>query len=80
MGGNMASGLPGNGVEVAAFNTSPGKTRDLEKLGGLAAYSLEELVSRTGSPAVVWLVLPSGRATEETVLKLSNLLRRAISS
>jgi len=75
MGGNMARRLLRKGVEVAAYNTSPGKTRDLAKEGAQAAFSLEELVAGLGSPALVWLMLPSGQPTEDTVTKLAGLLK-----
>jgi len=75
MGGNMARRLLRNGIQVAAYNTSPAKTKDLEKEGGQGAYSLEELVSELGSPAVIWLMLPAGKPTEDTVLKLAGLLK-----
>ena len=75
MGGNMALRLLKNGVVVAAYNISPGKTQELEKAGAQAAYSLEELVVKLGAPAMVWLMLPSGKTTEDTVLKLAGLLK-----
>lgn len=75
MGGNMARRLLRKGVEVAAYNTSPGKTQDLAREGAQAAFSLEELVARLGSPARVWLMLPSGQPTEDTVLRLAELLK-----
>lgn len=76
MGGNMARRLLKNGIEVAAYNTSPGKTRELEKEGARAAFSLEELVSQLGSPAMVWLMVPAGPKTDDTVNKLAELLKR----
>ncbi len=75
MGGNMARRLLKSGIAVAAYNTSPGKTRELEKEGAEPAYSLPELVSKLGSPALAWLMVPSGEATEATVLKLAGLLK-----
>ncbi|OGR81750.1 MAG: 6-phosphogluconate dehydrogenase (decarboxylating) [Elusimicrobia bacterium GWC2_64_44] len=75
MGGNMARRLLRKGVEVAAYNTSPGKTQQLAAEGAQAAFSLEELVAGLGSPARVWLMLPSGQPTEDTVIKLAGLLK-----
>lgn len=74
MGGNMARRLLKNGTAVAAYNRSPEKTRELAKAGGEEACSLEELVAKLDKPAAVWLMLPSGKPTEDTVLELSNLL------
>src|SRR4029077_15671034 len=36
--------------------------------------SLEDLVSRLKTPRAVWLMLPAGTATEETVVRLGSLL------
>ena len=75
MGGNMARRLLKKGIEVTAYNTSPAKTQALEKEGAQAAYSLEELAAKLGSPALVWVMVPSGQKTEDTVLKLAALLK-----
>ncbi len=75
MGGNMARRLLRNGIEVAAYDAGPGIAQELEKAGGAAAHSLEELLSKLDSPALVWLMLPSGKPTEDTVLKLAGFLK-----
>jgi 6-phosphogluconate dehydrogenase len=42
--------------------------------GAVAATSLDELVGKLVAPRVVWIMVPAGRPTEETVLELSEKL------
>jgi 6-phosphogluconate dehydrogenase len=75
MGGNMARRLLGAGHEVVGFNRSEEATRALaEEAGLIPAGSLVDLVGRLTAPRVVWLMLPAGAATEETVEALVPLL------
>jgi 6-phosphogluconate dehydrogenase len=42
--------------------------------GAEGAHSLEEVVSKLNSPRVVWVMVPAGQVTDDTIEKLSNLL------
>ncbi len=49
----------------------------VEKLAGegaIAAHSLEELVGKLDAPATVWVMLPAGQITEDTITALVELL------
>jgi len=74
MGANLAQNLLTHEWNVVGYNRSPEPTDKLVPDGLVAAYSLEELVSKTPSPRVVWLMLPHGEATTSTIEKLSTLL------
>jgi 6-phosphogluconate dehydrogenase len=65
MGGNMCARLRRAGHTVVGFDRNPG-VRDVD--------SLEALVARLPSPRVVWVMVPSGDATRETVRSLKQLL------
>ncbi|NWG86667.1 MAG: decarboxylating 6-phosphogluconate dehydrogenase [Hydrogenophilaceae bacterium] len=76
MGGNMARRLARGGVKVFAYNRSFEVT---EKLAAgdsnvQACRSLEEVVSSLAAPRVLWLMLPSGPATEAAILQAAALL------
>jgi 6-phosphogluconate dehydrogenase len=75
MGGNMSRRLMKAGHECVVFARTP-KTRDaLAKDGATAAQSLEDAVERLeGRPRAIWLMLPAGQVTEETVERLGGLL------
>lgn len=74
MGGNMVRRLLQGGHQVVAYNRSPEPTKEVEKLGAIAAYSLQELVGKLTPPRSVWVMVPAGRATEEMVMALASLL------
>ncbi|MGY1738950.1 phosphogluconate dehydrogenase (NAD(+)-dependent, decarboxylating) [Geodermatophilus sp. SYSU D00684] len=65
MGGNMAERLRRAGHEVVGFDHHPEK-RDVD--------SLEALVGALSAPRVVWVMVPAGEPTRETVRQLGELL------
>ncbi|HKS50438.1 MAG TPA: decarboxylating 6-phosphogluconate dehydrogenase [Pseudonocardiaceae bacterium] len=65
MGANMRDRLRAAGIEVFGYSrTSP--TRDVT--------SLAELVDRLVAPRTVWIMVPAGKATRETLTQLADLL------
>jgi len=76
MGGNITRRLTANGHECVVFD------RDAKAVGALAggkvagASGLDDLVRRLKVPRAVWVMLPAGRATEETVAALAGVLER----
>src|ERR1700722_19081055 len=75
MGGNMARRLMKAGHHCVVFARNAESREGLAKEGATAAGSLADVVKRLGKkPRAVWLMLPAGRATEETVESLSSLL------
>ena len=65
MGGNMRTRLQRAGHTVVGFDRNP----DVSDVG-----SLKELVGALPSPRVVWVMVPSGDATRETVKAVGDLL------
>ncbi|HEY6424824.1 MAG TPA: decarboxylating 6-phosphogluconate dehydrogenase [Pseudonocardiaceae bacterium] len=65
MGANMRERLRAAGIEVLGYARSPG-TRDVA--------SLVELVERLAAPRNVWLMVPAGDPTRDTVVQLAGLL------
>ncbi len=65
MGGNMRTRMRNAGLEVTGFDRNP----DVSDVG-----SLEELVGALPSPKVVWVMVPSGDPTRETIAALGELL------
>lgn len=75
MGANMTRRLTRGGHQCVVFDRSRETVDALAKEGPVAAYSLEEVVGKLSAPRAVWIMLPSGAPTEETVLALSKLLQ-----
>jgi len=74
MGANMARRLMKGGHETVVFDRNAEAVKALAKEGATGAASLEEVVEKLRIPRAVWIMLPSGAPTEETVGALSKLL------
>jgi 6-phosphogluconate dehydrogenase len=75
MGGNMVHRIHRDSDhEVVAFDFSAEAVSEAEAHGASGAGSLEELVQQLEPPRAVWVMVPSGDATTETVNKLGELL------
>ncbi|MFC7300144.1 phosphogluconate dehydrogenase (NAD(+)-dependent, decarboxylating) [Cognatiluteimonas weifangensis] len=74
MGGNMARRLLRGGHTVVGFDPDAGARKALADAGGGVADSLPALVAALPAPRAVWLMLPAGRITDDTVDALAGLL------
>jgi 6-phosphogluconate dehydrogenase len=75
MGGNMVHRIHRDSDhEVVAFDFSEEAVSAAEGHGATGATSLEDVVSRLDAPRIVWLMVPAGDPTQETVDKLAELL------
>src|SRR4051812_47417942 len=75
MGGNMVHRiLRDSEHEVVAFDPSADARAKAEGHGASPAASLDELVGKLQAPRVVWVMVPSGQITEDTVASLATLL------
>jgi 6-phosphogluconate dehydrogenase len=76
MGANMVERLLKGGHRVVAHNRSPEKVHEVVKKGAEGAFSLQELVSKLKAPRAVWLMVPSGDATQKMIDDVSALLSK----
>jgi 6-phosphogluconate dehydrogenase len=75
MGGNMVARLKRDSDhDVVAFDFSAEAREKAEGQGAVAAESLEDLVSKLEAPRNVWIMVPAGKPTQDTVDALSELL------
>ena len=74
MGGNMARRLLRAGHRVVGYDPDPRAVKALADEGVAPASSLEELVSLLEAPRAVWMMVPAGDPTEDTIRRLSELL------
>ena len=73
-GGNMARRLLRGGHRVVGFDPAADARSALEGEGGGSADSLEALVAALHVPRVVWMMVPAGKITDDTVEALAGLL------
>ncbi len=77
MGGNMVVRLVRGGHRVVASNRSRGPVDEAAGQGAVAAYSIEEMVGKLQeSPRVVWLMVPAGQVTDDTLHHVMSLLKQ----
>src|ERR1700760_2911423 len=74
MGANMARRLMRGGHECVVFDRSADAVKQLAGEGAKGADSLKALVGQLQKPRAVWVMVPSGEATESTVRELAGLL------
>lgn len=75
MGGNMVRRIFRDSEhEVVVFDQKSRAVADMEAIGATGANSLSDLVSKLEAPRHVWIMVPAGVATQETVDALAELL------
>jgi 6-phosphogluconate dehydrogenase len=75
MGGNIARRLLRAGHACAVFSETAKSREAVAQYGAMPTESLAELVGKlTERPRTVWVMLPAGRVTEETIQTLAGLL------
>jgi len=76
MGGNMTRRLAAGGHEVVVWDRSADAVQSLARSGATGSSSLADLVSRLAPPRAVWLMVPAGDPTEQTVTALAEVLQQ----
>jgi 6-phosphogluconate dehydrogenase len=76
MGGNMARRLARGGHDVVAWDRSAEAVAALARDDVKGASSLDDFVSRLSPPRTVWVMVPAGDPTEQTVTSLGQRLQR----
>jgi 6-phosphogluconate dehydrogenase len=75
MGGNMVHRIRRDSAhEVVAFDFDAKAVKQAVKHGAAGVSSLAELVKQLKPPRLVWIMVPAGAPTQETVDKLAKLL------
>lgn len=75
MGSSMSERLIKNNIKVIAYNRSPTKTKQLAKKGATPTFGIKELVEKLGKgKRIIWIMLPAGKPTDDTIKKLLTLL------
>jgi len=76
MGGNIVRRLMRAGHSCVVYDANAAAGQALAGDGAVAATSVADLVNALGeSPRTVWVMLPSGKITEETIAELGKLMR-----
>ena len=76
MGLNMATRLARGGHRVIGFARSAETVNEAVSLGAEGSNSLADAVNKLSSPRVIWLMIPAGKPTSDTIESLSKILAR----
>lgn len=76
MGANMVRRLKNGGHECTVFDLNADNVKKLVAEGSAGASSLEDLVKKLPTPRVVWVMVPAGKPTEDTVQTLANAMEK----
>ncbi len=74
MGGNMARRLIQGGHTIHVYDPSTDAVAASVQEGSVGSSSLEQLVESLSAPRAVWVMVPDGAPTDETVYRLASLL------
>jgi 6-phosphogluconate dehydrogenase len=74
MGGNMTTRLLGKGHHVVAFDLKEEAVRAAEAGGATGARTLDEVVRKLAAPRAVWVMVPAGKPTDDTIAALAGRL------
>ena len=75
MGAGMSRRLMRAGHEVVGFDLNPEAVADLVKDGSIPAESVEDALKQLDAPRVVWLMLPAGSPTQDSIDHVAAILQ-----
>ena len=74
MGANMAIRLLRGGHPIVGYDLNEDNIKAIEAEGAVGALTLEEVAAKLAPPRVVWVMVPSGNPTEQTIIDLTEVL------
>jgi len=74
MGGNIVRRLMRDGHTTVVYDRDAKAVSSLAADGSVGAASLEEFVSKLEKPRTIWVMLPAGKITEDTIAQLAKLM------
>jgi 6-phosphogluconate dehydrogenase len=75
MGANMTRRLMRGGHQLVVSDLSADAVKQLVGEGAVGSSSLQDLVSRLKAPRAVWIMVPAGGPTEQTVQSLAGFMQ-----
>ena len=76
MGGGIAKRLMKHGHTTVVFDQAEKAVADVASAGATGTSSLKDMVAKLDKPRAVWVMLPAGKITEDTIETLSGLLEK----
>src|SRR5579884_277820 len=76
MGANMVRRLMHDGHECVVYDRASEVVSELAGEGAVGSSSLADLVGKLKPPRPVWVMLPAGEVTDNTIAELASLLSK----
>lgn len=76
MGGNIARRLTKAGHEIVVYDLDKKTVDKLASEGMTASSSLSDMLSKLKAPRSVWVMLPAGHITDDTIMDLANHMEK----
>jgi 6-phosphogluconate dehydrogenase len=76
MGANMTRRLMRGGHQLVVSDLSTEAVKQLAGEGAIGSSSLQDLVQKLSPPRAVWIMVPAGGPTEQTVEKLASFMSK----
>ncbi|HTV45999.1 MAG TPA: decarboxylating 6-phosphogluconate dehydrogenase [Stellaceae bacterium] len=76
MGGNIVRRLMKNGHSCVVYDKSTDTVREFAGEGAKPSRDLGDFVRQLEAPRAVWVMLPAGHITDETIVELAGLLAK----
>jgi 6-phosphogluconate dehydrogenase len=75
MGGRMVERLMHGGHEIVAYDPLEKALKEAASKGAVPASTLQEMVERLEPPRAIWIMVPSGKPTQDTIDAVSLILQ-----
>ncbi len=76
MGANIVRRLMRDGHTCVVFDVNPDAVKDLEKEGATGASSVADFVDKLEAPRAVWVMVPSGEITGQTIEDVASHMKK----
>jgi 6-phosphogluconate dehydrogenase len=76
MGMNMATRLLQGNHRIVAYDLNEAAVKVAEKTGGEGIRNLEDIRDKLSAPRIVWVMVPAGDPTEQTIEQLTEVLEK----
>lgn len=74
MGMNMVQRLIDDGHETVAYARTEATVKKAQEKGAIGTKSLQDVVDKLPKPRTIWIMVPAGKATEDTITSFLPLL------
>lgn len=74
MGANMVARMLEGGHQVVAYDINESSILAVEKLGASGARTLDELIEKLNPSRSIWVMVPSGKITKDTIKSVAEKL------